>query len=1495
MKTKKFSKLLSLLLALVLMVGMMPATALAASNASTEWDGTTTDTAWYTGHETDTSFTIDTGAELAGLASLVNAGTDTFQGDTITLGDDIDLDGHEWTPIGTLANPFKGTFDGDDCSITNLVIGTSGSYNATFVHAGLFGRTGTASEMKDVSLVGAAIYAGAASSTGTPAMVGGLMGNNGGAVTNCSVTGAVATTGEAAYVGGIAGYSTGTFSGCTSDANVTGGNYVCAAGGIVGYTTVGITSCSTSGIVSVGEKKWDYPMAGGIVGYLYNRTDGTVKISNCHATGAVIGDDYTRLGGIAGNCEREITDSYATGNVSGGTVSILGGLVGVGACPITNSYATGSVTGGQGSGAGGLAGITSNFAVSHCWASGNVSVDGIGSIGGNDGNAAGGLIGISHYSAISYCYATGNAGGTSYGGGLIGENKSSSSPYLTITDCYAAGSATGAPYYYGGLVSNGGGAAMINCYWNSTLNAAAYGTGVVTGTPTGKTAAEMKTAAFAQLLTDGSGGNCTWVYDSSANNGYPMISGVGNAVLSGLAVNSGTLTPSFNSGITDYSVSVDSSVNGITVTPTTGDANASIKVNDADVTSGNASGTFILAANATTDIAVVITDGLFPITYTIHVTKANDYGISLDKSGIHTFSAQTQGYSAVTPLSVSVSNTGSQPTGSLTVALSGANADSFTLSSESISSIAASGTGSFTVGPKTGLLAGSYTAKVTVSGSNVTAKNFYLSFEVNPISASSSPAESMGTTLSGLGFTTAVSGSAVTVTGTKTTTTGMTLTIPAGVTVIWKASLTGAVDGLMSSLIFLNGDGTFELASGEITNTGTGMALSSIKGSIVISGGTASSSNEVATVNANHYPPNPPTLTMTGGTVTSNSTSTTSSAISAGGNTVITGGTITSANGNQVFLNVAVVVYRSDLLSKIASNSISAAIAVDPSKTYAAPTETEGLTATGYTGIAGHVTAKWMVLYPGEGTGVWVDYTNAGSGTWRVSYPAVKVVANRQLLTYDANGGSGTMAGTKVYSGQSYTVSANAFTKSSFNFTGWNTQADGKGTPYAAGETLTGAGNNDDIILYAQWSAAGSSSGGKGSGGSSGGGSSAGTTPAPTTPSTSVSGSTATATVKPTIGTDGKATAAVTAAQIGDALEKAQEASKTQDPLEVEIKVEGTSAANSVAATIPADAIKKLASGGVLGLTVSSGLGDLTFGEDALKTIAGAAAGEVKVTSSKVETSTLSDEAKKLVGSHPVYEFSVTSGDKTISEFGGTVTASLPYTPAAGEDPGAIVIYYIAADGTLTMVPDAHYDAATGRVVFTTNHFSTYAVGYNKVSFRDVADTAWYSEAVSFLSARDITSGTTTTTFSPNAVLTRGQFVTMLLKAYGIAPDTNSGDNFSDAGNTYYTGYLASAKQLGVSDGIGGNLFAPDKAVTRQEMFTMLYNALNAMKKQPEGISGKALSDFSDASAVASWAKDAMNELTKAGTISGSGGKISPTSTTTRAEMAQVLYNLLGK
>ncbi|NLT95511.1 MAG: S-layer homology domain-containing protein [Clostridia bacterium] len=107
------------------------------------------------------------------------------------------------------------------------------------------------------------------------------------------------------------------------------------------------------------------------------------------------------------------------------------------------------------------------------------------------------------------------------------------------------------------------------------------------------------------------------------------------------------------------------------------------------------------------------------------------YSIDLDQNGTYTFPAQYTGYGALTPLEITVTNSGNQETGEMSVELSGTDAGSFSLSDSIISSIAVSGTDSFSVVPKTGLAAGTYTATVTVSGANGISESFDVSFTVN--------------------------------------------------------------------------------------------------------------------------------------------------------------------------------------------------------------------------------------------------------------------------------------------------------------------------------------------------------------------------------------------------------------------------------------------------------------------------------------------------------------------------------------------------------------------------------------------------------------------------------------------------------------------------------------------------------------------------------------------------------------------------------------------
>jgi uncharacterized repeat protein (TIGR02543 family) len=518
---------------------------------------------------------------------------------------------------------------------------------------------------------------------------------------------------------------------------------------------------------------------------------------------------------------------------------------------------------------------------------------------------------------------------------------------------------------------------------------------------------------------------------------------------------------------------------------------------------------------------------------------------------------------------------------------------------------------------------------------------------------------------------------------------------------------------------------------------------------------------------------------------------------------------------------------------------------------------------------------------------------NGSSNTKEFDLVVLKQESIIYTVTFDSNAGSTPTSTTTMaaISGESLGTLPTAPTRAGYTFTGWNAAANGSGTVFTAATAVTG-----DVTVYAQWKV--------------NSGSSSDDTPKVTpavssvkiveTPKTENEAPYVTGTIATEAKSDsnGKAAAAVTESQMTEAINKAVEAAAQKGEgtaAKVEIKVTAPADAKAIETSIPKTAVNAVSDSKADALKVSTPIAEIAFDENALSDISKEAAGDVKVTVSKVDTATLPEETKQTLGDRPVFDFSVTSGDKTITQFGGNIEVSIPYTPKPGEDHEAIVIYYINTAGELEIVSNCAYDPTTGKISFKTNHFSKYAVGYNEVNFSDVAANVWYSEAVSFAAARGITTGTGNGDFSPEAKLTRAQFLVMVMKAYGIKADEDPKDNFADAGNTYYTGYLAAAKRLGITGGVGDNNYAPEKEITRQEMFTLLYNILKMMDQLPEGDTGKEMSAYADSDKIASWAKEAMALFVKTETVGGSGGKLSPIDTTNRAQMAQVLYNLLSR
>ena len=173
----------------------------------TNWNEST-DITWY--NETSTEFDINSATQLAGLAKLVNEGTD-FSGKTINLSDDIDLYGtggegdvREWTPIGTADHPFKGNFNGNNHTVSGLTL--SGGINAENV--GLFGVVEGAQDsfIKDFTLDKPLVYGKEGKFTGT--VIGKATGYQ---LTGIATADLVIFGADQAVVGTLVGQANGTF------------------------------------------------------------------------------------------------------------------------------------------------------------------------------------------------------------------------------------------------------------------------------------------------------------------------------------------------------------------------------------------------------------------------------------------------------------------------------------------------------------------------------------------------------------------------------------------------------------------------------------------------------------------------------------------------------------------------------------------------------------------------------------------------------------------------------------------------------------------------------------------------------------------------------------------------------------------------------------------------------------------------------------------------------------------------------------------------------------------------------------------------------------------------------------------------------------------------------------------------------------------------------------------------------------------------------------
>ena len=266
----------------------------------------------YTVSEDGSTYEVYNAEGLKNIAELVN---EEWKLDiNITLTDDIDLTGIDWTPIGAIYNSYTGTFDGNGKTITGLTVTGSDQY------AGLFGYIGSGGTVKNVVLEGVQI-----TSDNRLGDAGGVAGYSYGKIEYCSVSGSVSISGTNSYAGGVVGFQFGgSITGCSSSATVNAG---ILAGGVAGSTDSGasLTGCYATGNVTVESS--GSGTSGGVVG----RNGASSTLQACYATGSVTcsGSGTIYAGGVTGtNNGGTLTACYHANGTVSATNGTTGGVAG---------------------------------------------------------------------------------------------------------------------------------------------------------------------------------------------------------------------------------------------------------------------------------------------------------------------------------------------------------------------------------------------------------------------------------------------------------------------------------------------------------------------------------------------------------------------------------------------------------------------------------------------------------------------------------------------------------------------------------------------------------------------------------------------------------------------------------------------------------------------------------------------------------------------------------------------------------------------------------------------------------------------------------------------------------------------------------------------------------------------------------------------------------------------------------------------------------------
>ncbi|MBS5064368.1 MAG: S-layer homology domain-containing protein [Hungatella hathewayi] len=428
-----------------------------------------------------------------------------------------------------------------------------------------------------------------------------------------------------------------------------------------------------------------------------------------------------------------------------------------------------------------------------------------------------------------------------------------------------------------------------------------------------------------------------------------------------------------------------------------------------------------------------------------------------------------------------------------------------------------------------------------------------------------------------------------------------------------------------------------------------------------------------------------------------------------------------------------------------------------------------------------------------------------------------------------------------------------------------------------------------------------SSDSGSSNGGSSGGGSSSSGSSSETRPGVSIESEIK---INGTVDGAGSFKAELSQKAVEDAIKKAEEEIRKKGSLNngitlvLNINTDGGSA-GSVNVNLPKVTQETIISNKVVNtvLVVDNPSIRIDINLAAVTEIHRQAQADVNITATRQDNSRLAGAVKTAIGNRPVFDLKADYGSgKQVTEFGtGSVSVAIPYTLQSGETSGGVCAVYVDGNGNVNYLTNSAYDSVNKTLRFTTSHFSTYGVGYKAMAGFGDTSGHWAEEDIQFVVNRGLLDGTGRTTFSPDTAITRGMIVTALGRLAGVDVSGYKTSSFTDVkADASYMGYVEWASQTGILSGTGTDTYAPDSAISREQMAVTLANYVRVTGCSLPNVHTETT--FADTTNISSWAKDSVKTMQMAGIIaSKDANKFGPQSAATRAEASATLRRFIER